>query len=166
MLIGNSPQQRNLRKGRFSDKGRAYSLTKCVDPGIILTDDPLISKLLIDAFFWMDSQKRFSLGAFVIMPDHYHLVSILAGRNTLPGVMKSLGSYSSREINGRLETSGSIWQKGYYDRSIRKSEDIKEVFDYIHNNPVRKGLVDNPEEWPYSSMHPKYYKMIGWHLFM
>jgi len=154
-----------LRKGRFSEKGRAYSLTKCVDAGIILTDDPF-SKLLIDAFFWMDSQKRFSIGAFVIMPDHYHLVIILTGSNTLPGVMKSLGSYTSREINRRVGTSGKIWQKGYYERSIRKSEDLKEIFDYIHNNPVRKGLIDHPEQWPYSSMHPRFYKMIGWHLFM
>jgi REP element-mobilizing transposase RayT len=165
MLLGNSPHQINLRKGRFSEKGKAYSLTKCAVPGIILTDDPF-SKLLIDAIFWMDSQKRFSIGAFVIMPDHYHLVIILTGRNTLHGVMKSLGSYTSREINRRVGTSGKIWQKGYYDRSIRRSEDLKEIFDYIHNNPVRKGLVDHPEEWPYSSLHPRFYKMIGWHLFM
>ena len=140
-------------------------MTKCVDAGIILTDDPF-SKLLIDAFFWMDSQKRFSIGAFVIMPDHYHLVIILTGSNTLPGVMKSLGSYTSREINRRVGTSGKIWQKGYYERSIRKSEDLKEIFDYIHNNPVRKGLIDHPEQWPYFSMHPRFCKMIGWHLFM
>ena len=118
MLPNNSPHQRNLRKGRFSERGRAYSLTKCVVPGITLTEDPFISKLLIDAFFWMDSQKRFSIGAFVIMPDHYHMVLILNGRNTLFGVMKSLGSYTSRKINQRSGTSGNIWQRGYYDRAI------------------------------------------------
>ena len=165
-IMFNSNHQRKLRKGRFSEKGRAYSLTKCATLGISLTDNPNIANLLIETFFWMDSQKRFSSGAFVIMPDHYHIVMILNAQNSLSAVMKSMGSFSSREINKVLGRVGQLWQKGYFDRAIRKTEDIREIFDYIHNNPVRKGLLDHPEEWPYSSMNPRYYKMIRWHLFL
>ena len=114
----------------------------------------------------MDSQRRLSLGAFVIMPDHYHVVIILSQGDSLSKIMKSLGSFTAREINRISGTSGQLWQRGYYERAIRKTENVKEVFDYIHNNPVRKGLVGHPEEWPHSSMNPRYYKMIRWHLFM
>jgi len=164
--MSNPPHQRNLRKGRFSEKDRAYSLTKCTAPEVSLTYDPQIANLLIETFFWMDSQKRFSLGAFVIMPDHYHIVIILNAQNTLSAEMKSMGSFTSREINKALGRTGQLWKKGYYDRAIRKTEDIKEIFDYIHNNPVRKGLVDHPDKWPYSSMNPRYYERVRWPLFM
>ena len=164
--MSNSPHQRNLRKGRFSEKGKAYSLTKCTAPEVSLTNNSHIANLLIETFFWMDSQKRFSPGAFVIMPDHYHIVMTLNEQNTLSAVMKSISSFTSREINKALGRTGQLWKKGYYDRAIRKTEDIKEIFDYIHNNPVRKGLVDHPEEWPYSSMNSGYYKRVRWQLFM
>jgi putative transposase len=157
--------QSNLRKGRFSASGRAYSVTKCAKPGITLTQDSLVAGALIDIFFWMDVHERISLGAFVVMPDHYHLVFKLK-ENGLADVMKSVGSYSAREIKESVDVQGSIWQKGYWDRGIRTEEDVREIFNYIHNNPVRKGLVERPEEWPFSSLNSAYYERIKWDLFL
>jgi putative transposase len=166
MMLDDYPHQSNLRKGRFSETGRAYSLTKCTATGISLTDDPLIAKSLIDALFWMDSQDRFRLGAFVVMPDHHHVVIALNSGYTLPGIMKPLGSCTAREINRISGSSGGIWQEGYYDRGIRKMENILEIFEYIHHNPVRKGLVSRADEWPYSSLNRTYYERIRWEFFM
>ncbi|MBW1997960.1 MAG: transposase [Deltaproteobacteria bacterium] len=167
MPLTDHPAQRNLRKGRFSEEGRAYLITKCTAPGVILSDNPLIAKNLIQALFWMDSQGRMSLGAFVVMADHYHMVVALKQGHSLRDVMGSIGSFTAREINRISQISGrKVWQKGYYDRGIRRNEDIEVIFDYVHNNPVRRGLVDRAEEWAFSSLNPEYYRRIRWSIFL
>ena len=162
----NLPHQSHLRKGRFPEEGRAYALTKSVSSGISLTEHPSVAKALIEALFWMERQNVFSLGAFVIMPDHYHAVIALTGTKSLSQIMRSIGSYTAREGNRIKGSSGQFWQRGYYDRAIRKTEDINDIFEYIHHNPVRRGLVQVAEEWPYSSLKPPYYSRIRWHLFL
>jgi putative transposase len=159
------PHQKNLRLGRRSEESRAYSLTKCAQPGMSLTVEPSVAATLIDTLFWMNDHGRLVLGAFVIMPDHFHVVASL-GHLGLKDVMKQIGSFTARKINQIFMKSGRIWQAGYYDRGIRKSEDIREIFDYVHNNPVRRGLVTKPEEWPFSSLNREYYSKISWDLFV
>ena len=159
------PHQNNLRLGRRSEEGRAYSLTKCAKSGMSLTDEPSVATTLIDTLFWMNDHGKLFLGAFVIMPDHFHMVASL-GQINLQNIMRQIGSFAARRINEIWGKSGRIWQTGYCDRGIRKSEDIKEIFDYVHNNPVRRGFVTEPEDWPFSSLNPEYYRKIGWHLFV
>ena len=160
-----TPHQSNLRKGRFCEIGRVYSLTKRARPHISLTRDTLNARSLIDTLFWMDAHDRICLGAFVVMPDHYHIVFKLK-EDGLPQIMKSIGSYSAKKIHENLGVEGNVWQKGYWDRGVRKEEDLRELFDYIHNNPVRKGLVGRAEEWPFSSLNDEYYGRIRWELFL
>jgi len=92
------PHQLNLRKGRYSEK-RAYSITKCAADGMCLTHDISIPTILIDSFFWMDSQEMLTLGAFIIMPDHYHLLVKLNEGSTLSSLMKKIGSFTAKMIN-------------------------------------------------------------------
>ena len=158
--------QRHLRKGRFSEESRAYALTKCASSGISLTENASVTKSLIEALFWMERQNVYSLGAFVVMPDHYHAVIALTGTKSLSQIMRSIGSHTAREGNKIKGSSGQFWQRGYYDRVIRKTEDINDIFEYIHHNPVRRGLVQVAEEWPYSSLALPYYRRIRWHLFL
>ena len=159
------PHQKNLRLGRRSEEGRAYSLTKCSQSGTTLTDEPSVAGTLIDTLFWMDAHGKLVLGAFVIMPDHFHMVASL-GEISLEHVMRQIGSFTARRINQISGKSGRIWQTGYFDRGVRKSEDINEIFDYVHNNPVRRGFVTKPEDWPFSSLNPEHYRKIRWHLFV
>jgi REP element-mobilizing transposase RayT len=159
------PHQENLRLGRWSEEGRAYSLTKYAKPGVSLTSELSVATTLIDTLFWMNDHGKVVLGAFVIMPDHFHVVASLR-QLALQDIMKQIGSFTARRINELWGKSGQIWQRGYHDRGIRKSEDIKELFDYVHNNPVRRSLVTRPEDWPFSSLNPEYYRKIRWHLFM
>ncbi|MFH1350527.1 MAG: transposase [Pseudomonadota bacterium] len=166
MEMEHLPHQCNLRKGRFSDAGRAYFITKCTFHDVSLIGDQNLSESLINTLFWMDSKDRLGLGAFVIMPDHYHMVIILKNNQSLDQTMKSISSFSSKEINRLVVRSGQFWQRGYFDRAIRKSEDIRVVFDYVHNNPVRRRLVERAEDWRHSSLNQKYYRKIRWDLFM
>jgi len=61
----------------------------------------------------------------------------------LSKVIKLLKGKSARAINQRLQHAGPLWQKEYYDRAIRKNDDIKQVARYIVANPLRSGIVNH-----------------------
>ena len=112
----------------------------------------------------------FDLWAFVIMPEHVHLLilphdgvlvrSILAAvkqpmtRRVLNWVEKNnpgfLSRMADRQPSGK--TAYRFWQRGGgYDRNMRSTREVHEKARYIHNNPVRRGLVERAEDWPWSS---------------
>ena len=65
--------------------------------------------------------------------------------------MKSLKGYSARRINIKLGDRGSVWQSGFYDYILDSEEKILRRMLYIEENPVRQGLVENAEDYEYSS---------------
>ncbi len=89
--------------------------------------------------------KELALYAYVIMPDHLHML-VKPGEENLPKIMQKIKGKSSFAIR-----KGSIWQKGYFDFAIVSEKKFKEKFNYIHCNPVKKGLVKYAEEYTFSS---------------
>jgi putative transposase len=90
------------------------------------------------------------------MPDHLHLL-IATGETALSKSIGSFSQFTSTETNRSLGLKGNLWQHGFYEHRIRKSvEKCPALVDYIHHNPVRKGLCDLPEQWRWSTAHPKY----------
>ena len=58
-----------------------------------------------------------------------------------------------KQISGyryRRSAMQPLWQKGYYDHALRREEDVNQVAEYIVYNPVRAGLVDSPDRYPFS----------------
>ena len=114
-------------------------------------------------------EKRIKLYAYVIMENHLHL--IVSG-SQLSEVMKSFKSYTSRELienmkmknwtwmlnqfayfkkRYKTESSYQIWQEGYHPQMIGDEKMLMQKIEYIHANPVRRGYVEKPEYWKYSS---------------
>ena len=112
----------------------------------------------------------FHLFAYVIMPDHVHLVLRPAKDVTMRKVLWHLKrpmtkrvldwtrKYTPRDFSQMAREHPTrkltyhFWQQGGgYDRNLRSPSDVHEKIRYVHLNPVRKGLVEQPEEWPYSS---------------
>ena len=73
--------------------------------------------------------------------------------DTLPRLLNSIKVASMQSINRLRRTSGELWQPRYFDRAVRNVKEYVEKLDYMHLNPVRKGLVTRPEDWPWSSIH-------------
>ena len=103
----------------------------------------------------------FGVGNYVLMPDHVHLFVRVAGEQTLgvwiKGLKRAIGNAlcSSRSPSGALPIVGStanssVWQPGFFDHLVRSNESYVEKWVYVRDNPVRKGLVDKWEDWPYS----------------
>jgi REP element-mobilizing transposase RayT len=81
------------------------------------------------------------------MPDHLHWLIIL-GEAPLHRLMQRVKSRSAIAINRHFQRHEQVWQKGYYDRGLRKEEDLKSLARYVVANPLRAGLVDNIGDYP------------------
>ncbi len=89
------------------------------------------------------------------MPDHMHLIltPCLGPRGkpwTLVRIAGSIKSYSAHQINRRAGRLGPVWQRGFYDRIVRSESDLEEKVRYLWENPVRAGIVEAPEDYPFA----------------
>ena len=145
----------NLREGRVSVDYAAYVITKVVHERSPVLHCREIAKILTDSWNYLRSVDRIKLFASCIMPDHYHLAFMLMPGETLPRVVEDTNKFTSRRINQALGRTGQLWQAGFHDRNCRTADELHDIGVYIEHNPVRAGLVDLAEQWPYSSAHPE-----------
>jgi putative transposase len=91
----------------------------------------------------------FVVAGYVLMPEHVHLLTNEPGVSSLAVVMQVLKQQTSR----KLKNSGTsqFWQRRYYDFNVYSEAKTIEKLKYMHRNPVRRGLVAKPEDWPWSS---------------
>jgi putative transposase len=87
--------------------------------------------------------------AYVVMPEHIHLLISEPERNTLSVVIQMLKHISSRKL--KLPGSACFWQAHYYDFPVWSERKRMEKLRYIHRNPVKRGLVARPEDWRWNS---------------
>jgi putative transposase len=98
--------------------------------------------------------KKYNLYVAVVMPDHVHLILtplVDSNCNTiwpLHKIMRSIKSFSARQINGRLG-SRVLWREESFDHVVRSSESLDAKIAYVLANPVRSGLVNVSAEYPW-----------------
>ncbi len=89
------------------------------------------------------------VGRYVLMPDHIHLfVAIAPVGPNLSKWVQMLKITLARALRDAGET-GPFWQKGFFDHVLRSAESYQEKWEYVRQNPVRAGLVEAAEDWPY-----------------
>lgn len=76
------------------------------------------------------------------MPDHVHALLAVPKGESLPDVVRMWKGYQTK-------SHGISWQTGFFDHRLRSGESEQQKTDYIRMNPVRAGLVVQPEDWPY-----------------
>jgi len=92
-----------------------------------------------------------SLIAWVVMPNHVHVLADTGGQSTIGDLVGRWKGSSARRINAAGGRSGALWQPGYYDRYIRDAEHLEAAVAYVENNPVKASLCVRPGDWRYSS---------------
>ena len=109
--------------------------------------------------------RRFGLCVYgyVVMPEHVHLLLSEPPTTKLAEAIHYLKLSFSKRLRSRRspEESGSFWQKRYYDRNVRNYREFTVKLRYLHRNPVKRGLVLNPEEWKWSSYRHYTLREIG-----
>jgi len=102
-------------------------------------------------------QLRVKMGflfcGYVLMPDHWHALIWVGYPMTLSEVMGKIKVTSSGRLNKHRGTQGANWQHQFWDRFVRDADEFDERLKYMHLNPVRRGLVERPEAWPWSSIN-------------
>jgi putative transposase len=90
------------------------------------------------------------VGRYVIMPYHVHFFcSAELGAKALPTFMQGWKQYTSKRMARELKLSRTIWQEEFFDHVLRSSESYSQKWDYVKENPVRAGLVEGSDEWPW-----------------
>lgn len=111
---------------------------------------PAIAKLTEDALRFFDG-KRYQLAAWVVMPNHVHLL-VDVWKTPLADLVKSWKSFTAREANRLLGRSGEFWEREYLDTLIEDEKHRRTATRYIESNPAKAKLVLDPKAWPWSSV--------------
>jgi putative DNA methylase len=111
---------------------------------------PTIAGLVESAFLYFDEQ-RYRLHAWVIMPNHVHVLITPLGAVSLSSVAQSWKSFTAKKANEVLGRSGRFWAPEYFDRAIRDEAHYANAIAYFAMNPVKAGLCGAPEDWRFSS---------------
>jgi len=140
---------RDLRKGRHSEAGRVYHVRTSTEARQPLFRDFYLGRLVVQCLRFVHERDDVESLAFVVMPDHLHWLFRLTGTRRLDAVMHSVKRHSAASINGRRGVEGvAVWQPGYFDRALRREEDMREMARYIVANPIRAGLCRHVGEYP------------------
>ena len=134
----------------------------------VFTDSRIVD-MVLDSLRYLQSQQRLFLYGYVILENHLHLIA------SSPNLSKEIGifkSFTARKIIDYLEEQQrwslleqlrfhktahktdrtyQLWQEGSHPTLILNEEMMREKLEYLHNNPVRRGYVDEPVCWRYSS---------------
>jgi REP element-mobilizing transposase RayT len=138
-----------LRKGRTSRPQQIYLLTTVCAERQCWFDDTRIAgatmNVLQEKRLWRDSIPL----CWVLMPDHFHLLLQLGDDESLPAFMNRLKSITSRTARALRDDSTAVWMAGYHDHALRSEEHVHDAVRYILENPMRAGLADSIETYPY-----------------
>jgi putative transposase len=125
------------------ESGAIFFITACVEQH---GSDSLCRNDL-PACLWESILHRTEMGQWwphlvLVMPDHLHALMAFA---TVPGMRKTMNDW--KRFTARA--LGIEWQRDFFDHRLRHDESFIEKAHYIRMNPVRAGLVEKPEDWPY-----------------
>jgi putative transposase len=92
---------------------------------------------------------QFFVAAYVLMPEHVHLLVSEPQAGSLSTAIQALKQETSKKLKEPGEAQ--FWQRRYYDFNVWSEGTTEEKLHYMHQNPVKRGLVQKPEDWPWSS---------------
>ena len=151
------------------EKKYPYFMTCSIVDWLPIFSIPAAVQLVLDSLIFLQDERDFKLYSYVVMENHMHLI---ARSDELQKCMREFKSFTARQIVDHLSLCGhslylrkleklklthhhdsdfQFWQEGYHPKQIDNDKIMEQKMGYIHNNPVKRGYVDQPEHWRYSS---------------
>ena len=141
-------------------RGATSSTTYFITAGTFckknLLQSDRMAELFCQTMFRYRAEGKFLLHAFVVMPDHIHLLMTVPQGLTLERVVQFIKGGFSHQAGIVTRAVGPFWQKSFVDRRVRGLEEFETYLKYIHQNPVRAGLVSSAEKFRYCSMNRRF----------
>jgi len=139
--------KRNLP--HFEQPGSVHFITFTTAQGFILSDE---AKNIVFDGIKFHAGKKYGLLACVVMETHVHFIlqpleEASGSFYSLAQIMHSIKSYSANKIQRLCSKKGQVWLNENYDRIVRDDKEYLEKLNYIVNNPLKAGVVDNPEDY-------------------
>jgi len=113
-------------------------------------------KILMVTLEFFKLTLDYRIFAYCLMPDHLHIILQPTGKYDLSYIMRMIKGNFARKFNLMYDRRGKVWQEGFYDTGIRSIGMLLQKIEYIHNNPVRAGIVSHPDQYTCSS-YPYYF---------
>ena len=115
---------------------------------------PEVAEIVVEAFHYRDGNV-YDLDVFTVMPNHVHAVFRPLQKSdghyhALQTILHSLKRYTAGLANDVLGREGAFWQHESYDHVVRDQKEWERIVNYVINNPVKAGLVDYWEAWPWT----------------
>ena len=162
-------------KYKTTEKDSAYFITFTIIEWLNVLQDDSYKMILVNAIKFYQQKRGLIVYAYCIMPNHVHIIAQSNGEETLSEVLRDLKKYTSKEIAGKLEsepdnasqlaikifviagkrlkriTKYKVWQDGNHAIVLYSNKIIWQKLNYIHNNPVKAGIVLKEEDYLFSS---------------
>jgi putative transposase len=135
--------------------GTSYFVTTKASQNRALFQVTEIAEIVVATLMHYRDRGEYLLHGFVLMPDHLHVLITPSSSNSLEKVMQFIKGGSSYRIRQQRGQKIDLWHPGFHDWTIRDAVDWNSKALYVHMNPVKAGLVERPEAWPYSSANGK-----------
>lgn len=147
----------------FPDERRDAELRKRIDAyadaghGSCVLAHPRVASMVQSSLLHFDSE-RYRLIAWVVMPNHVHTLFEPLNGWMVAKIAASWKKFTARNICDYRRQAGEVtaepvWYREYWDRYIRDEKHFVQTLAYIHENPVKAGLVGKPEDWRWSSAY-------------
>ncbi len=137
-----------------SDSRQSRRIAAALDAGhgACLLGDPALAGI-VEAALLHGARVAYELHAWVVMPNHVHVLIAPAAGHRMPDIVQAWKSWSAKAINRRRGASGPVWRREYFDRHIRNERHLAAAVAYIEGNPVKAGLAAKAEDWRFSSAY-------------
>lgn len=162
---------RGRRRSDFEKYGDLFFVTSSVVGFVKLFGLKSLRDIMINGLQFYQARGDFSIIAYVIMPDHFHLILKTHGGLTVSKCIGNFKRITSRGITSELDKTGNkeilsslrnnalleptkdsrVWEYRFDSFVITNEDTLRQKIEYIHNNPVKAGLVSEPTKWRYSS---------------
>ncbi|MBS1514966.1 MAG: transposase [Bacteroidetes bacterium] len=154
---------------KILDNQYPYFITSTILEWIPIFTNSKYCDILTSALKFYQTNKNLKIFSFVTMDNHFHLIAV---NENLSRIMSNFKKYTAKQIINNIkkdskdwllhqfefykkahktESEYQVWQEGFHPIQISSQEMFNQKAEYIHYNPVRRGLVENPEDWKYSS---------------
>lgn len=144
---------RNTSCSDIQDGSRTFFVTSKTSLGGAILQTERMANLFIDVLRTYVAAKRFKLHDFVVMPNHFHLQLTLNENITVEKAVQLIKGNFSYRAKKELGYQREIWQPGFSDERVWDRESFVRHRKYIDDNPVKAGLADSAENYPYCSAY-------------
>ena len=103
---------------------------------------PKLAMQLYESVTYREHMEQWWVLLFLLMPDHVHMLVYFSEYQKMQNVISAWKRYTARHF-------GVQWQRDYFDHRIRSNESLQAKADYIRHNPIRSGLVVDPDDWEF-----------------